>query len=49
MSDIHYIKIIVSRNRNINPMNDDASQKNNTDFPSGTGSPYIHENRDFML
>ena len=40
MSDIHYIKIIAGRNRNIYPMNDDALQKNNTDFPSGTGSPY---------
>ena len=40
MSDIHYIKIIASRNRNINPKNDDALQMNNTDFPSGTGSPY---------
>ena len=37
MSDIHYIKIIASINRNINPVNDDALQKNNTDFPSGTG------------
>ena len=39
MSDIHYIKIIASRNKNIYPMNHDALQKNNTDFPSGTGSP----------
>ena len=40
MSDINYIKIIASRNRDINPMNDDPLEKNNTDFPSGTDSPY---------
>ena len=42
MSDIHYIKIIV-RNRNINPMKGDILQKNNTGFPSVTGSPYYME------
>ena len=40
MSSIHYIEIKASRNRNINPMNDDTLQKNNTDFPSGAGSAY---------
>ena len=40
MSSIHYIEIKASRNRNINPMNDDTLQKNNTDFPSGAGSTY---------
>ena len=31
---------MASRNRYIDPINDDALEKNNTDFPSGTGSPY---------
>ena len=40
MPDIHFIKIMARSKEIANPMKDDTLQRNNTGFPSGTGSPY---------
>ena len=40
MSDIHYIKIMTRNIEIAQPLKDDTLQRNNADFPNGTGSPY---------